>query len=187
MITQAFNQNCIKILTLFSLAPGSRFNRKYVKEKTKMNNVPLDNSLLKLVSSKIIKKEKNYYSINFESEYSKEILDICSKQFKQLKELPLNIYYLLMDLSEYFSIIKGIEVILFGSYAKLAFSVKSDVDISLIHKNSLDKKKIASFVSKMEKAYGKNIEIHYFKKMSFYKNKKDPLIKSILKDGIKII
>ena len=32
-----------------------------------------------------------------------------------------------------------------------------------------------------------NIEIHYFSKNEFYKNKKDPLIKDILKNGVRVI
>ena len=177
----------MKIMTLFSLSPGSRFNRKQIKEKVRLNNIPLDRALSKLISSRILKKERNYYSINFESEYAKKVLDICAKQFKQLKELPLNVYYMLMDLIGYFSTLKGNEMILFGSYAKLTYTTKSDVDIALLYKNYLGKNKIKVLVSKLKKVYDKNIEIHYFEKKIFYKNKKDPLVKSILKDGVKIL
>ena len=136
MITQIFSQNCIKIITLFSLAPGSRYNRKQIKEKVYMNNIPLDNSLLRLVSSRIFHREKNYYSIDHVNENSKKILDICSKEFKQLKELPLNVYYILMDLSDYFSAAKGVELVLFGSYSKLTYSIKSDIDIAIMGKKA---------------------------------------------------
>ena len=36
-----------------------------IKEKTKLNNVPLDSSLSKLIKTNILKKERNYFSINF--------------------------------------------------------------------------------------------------------------------------
>ena len=73
MITQIFTQNCMKIMTLFGLSPGSRLNRKQIKEKVYLNNIPLDFSLLRLVNSGILKRERNFYSINFENEYVKKI------------------------------------------------------------------------------------------------------------------
>lgn len=177
----------MKIMTLFSLSPGSRFNRKQIQEKVRLNNIPLDNSLLRLVSSGIVKRERNFYSIDFENDYSKKILDICGKQFKQLKELPLGVYYMLMELADYFSAIRGDELILFGSYAKLIYTAKSDIDLALLYETSPERKKINIMVSKLERTYNKNLEIHYFEKKAFYRNKKDPLVKSILKDGVKIV
>ena len=158
-----------------------------MQEKVRLNNVPLDTTLLRLINSGVLKRERNYYSVNFENDYSKKILDICSKQFKQMKELPLNVYYMLMDLAEYFSATKRNELILFGSFSKLTYSAKSDVDIALLYGDSPDKRKISILISKFKKIYNKNIEIHYFDKKTFYKNKKDPLVKSILKDGVKIV
>ena len=187
MITQIFTQNCMKINTLFSLSPGSRFNRKQIQEKVHLNNIPLDISLLRLVNSGILKRERNFYSIDFENNYSKKILDICGKQFKQLKELPLNVYYMLTDLAQYFSATKGNELILFGSFAKLTYTAKSDADVALLYGINPDKRKIGTLISKLKNIYGKNIEIHYFEKKTFYKNKRDPMVKSILKDGAKIV
>ncbi len=187
MITQLFNQNCTKVLTLMSLSAGSKFNRKEIKDKTKLHNVPLDKTLIVLVNSNIIKKEKNYYFYNFESDYCKLVLEMISKQFKEFKELPLNVYYILLDISDYFGVIKGNELLLFGSYAKLIYSEKSDIDIAIIYEKDLNKKEITKFILKIEKLYEKQIELHYFEKKLFYKNKSDPLIKSIIKDGRKII
>ncbi len=67
MINQIFNLDSFKILSLFSLSPGSRFRRKEIKERTKLNNIPLDKTLLKLLSGKILKKEENLYMLNFEN------------------------------------------------------------------------------------------------------------------------
>jgi len=39
---------------------------------------------------------------------------------------------------------------------------------------------------KLERAYKKHVEIHYFDKKDFYRNKKDPLVRSILKDGVRL-
>lgn len=187
MITQIFDMNCIKILSLFSISAGSKFNRKEIQEKTLLNNVPLDNTLLKLVSTNILKRERNYYMFNFENNLTQSIIEIVQKQFKTLKNLPLNVYYSILDLIDYFSTKKEIELILFGSYSKLVYSEKSDIDIALIYEKELNKNEISKIIKKIEKIYGKEIEIHYFEKKTFYKNKNDILIKSIIKDGVKLI
>ena len=98
-----------------------------------------------------------------------------------------NVYCLLMDLTDNLSRMKGIEVHLFGSFAKLIYNVDSDVDIAIVHSKNISKDPIDSFVSRLEVVYGKNIEMHYFGKKLFYNNKKDAIVKSILKDGIRLL
>lgn len=185
MISQIFTQNTFKIISLFSLSPGSSFNRKAIKEKTKLNNIPLDEAIARLISSEILKKEKNYYSINFENEYSQGFIDICSKQQKQMKNLPLNIYFLITDFVLQISTHKHAEAYLFGSYSKLIFTEKSDVDIAVVS-IKIDKKAIEKTARKLEKTYKKQIQLHYFEKKAFYKNKKDPIVKEIIENGIKL-
>ena len=187
MISQIFTQDCFKIITLFSISPGSKHNRKDIQEKIRLYNVPLDKALKRLINSKILKRESNYYSINFEEEYSKKFIDICSSEYRLLKEIPLDVYFLLVDMINYFSRMKGREIYLFGSYSKLIYKDNSDVDIAVIYSNLINKKPINGFVLKIEKNYDKNIEIHYFEKKDFYKNKKDPLIKNIIKDGVRLM
>ncbi|MBU0666899.1 MAG: nucleotidyltransferase domain-containing protein [Nanoarchaeota archaeon] len=185
MITQIFNQECFKIISLFALAPGIKLNRNEIKEKTYMNNVLLDKALVKILSANILKKEKRLYSINFENDNSKKLTDICSKQYINLKELPLKIYFLITDFITQLSILKEIEVYLFGSYSKLIFNQKSDVDIAILGK--INNKKVTNLVSKLEKKYAIKLEIHFFDKKEFYKNKQDPLIKDIIKNGERLI
>lgn len=187
MISQIFNQDCFKLLSLFNLSPGSKFNRTEIKEKTQLNNVPLDKALSNLASSGIIKREKNYYFLNLDNEYTRKILEITSKQYKQLKELPLAVFYLLVDMVSSFSLFKETEVFLFGSYAKLIHKENSDVDIAFIYQKEPDKKKITKTINKLERNYNKTVEIHYFEKKSFYRNKKDLLVQDILKNGVKLI
>lgn len=187
MINLIFNSDCFKILTFFSLSPGSRWKRKEVQEKIKLNNVPLDKALSSLTYSGIIKKENNYYALNFENKDTKKIREICSQQYQKFRELPLEVYYLLIDFSEGITSLKGVEVYLFGSYAKLIYRENSDVDLAILYSQGIDKKLIAKIIVKLEKKYRKKIEAHYFEKKSFYRNKKDSLVKNILKDGIKII
>ena len=187
MINQIFDLDSFKIISLFSLSPGSRFRRNEIKEKTKLNNVPLDKALLRLVYSRILKKEENFYKINFQNENAKKIIDISSGQYKDLKELPFDVYLLLLDLVSKLSIIRGIEVYLFGSYSKLIYNEKSDVDIAILTPKIFDKKNIRKITQKLEIVYKKSIELHFFEKKLFYKNKKDPLVKEIIKNGVRII
>ena len=187
MITSILNSSCNKILTLLSLSPGSRFNRKEIQIRTKLNNVPLDKALSILTNSNILRREKNYYFYNIESEEVKIILNLIQKQFKSLKELPLDVYYSILDLIDFVITKKEIEVFLFGSYAKLLYSEKSDIDIAILSDKSISKQELSHLTEKLESVYKKQIELHYFNKKDFYKNKSDPLIKSILKDGIRLI
>ncbi len=189
MISQAFTQNAFKVLSLFAVSPGSRLNRKEIKEKTKLNNIPLDEALLRLTSSKLIGKEGNYYSINFENEFSRKLIELCSKQQKKLKSLPTNVFFLLVDFVFQASLQKGTEAFLFGSYSKLIFHDKSDVDIAIVSPASQKTNKDAfeKLSEKLEELYKKQIQLHFFEKDTFYRNKKDPLVKEILKNGVRLI
>ena len=184
MISQVFTQDSFKIMTLFSLSSGSRFNRTEIKKRVFLHNVPLDKALLRLISSEILKKERNYYSVNFENEKARILLETCTWQYKQLKELPLAVFYLLIDCMYGLSLIKGIEIYLFGSYAKLVYRENSDIDIAILYTQEILRKKIIEIFTPLEKTYDKKVELHYFSKVDFYKNKKDPLVRSILKDGV---
>lgn len=185
MITQIFNLNILKILTIFSISPGARFLRKELKEKTMLNNVTLDESLNILINTGIIRKEKRPLSFNLEH---KEILEIIKKEHKKLNELYTNAYFPILELIEFLSPLKKTIVYLFGSHAKLIHHESSDVDIAIISDNISEqqKNKINKFASKLERKYNKKIEVHYFGN-EFHKNKSDPLVKDILKNGRKLI
>lgn len=181
-----FNKDILKILTIFSMSPGSKFNRKEMKEKTKLNNISLDNNINILLNSKIILKEKRLFSLNFDNKDTKEIINLVSGQYRFLKEIPLNVYFPVIDIIHFLSKSKGIDVYLFGSFAKLIFNETSDIDLAIVSDRINNKKKFGKLIQKLERRYEKNIELHYFSK-DFYKNKKDPLVKEILKNGIKLI
>ncbi len=187
MISFMFMPDCFKILTFFSLSPGSSWNRKEIQDKLKLNNVPLDKALTQLLNAGILQKNKKYYCFRWESEYTKKIIGLCQEQFKQLRELPLPIYNMLVDLLYYLSAYKNIEVFLFGSYAKLIYKENSDLDIAIIYGHKIDQGKIQKSASKLEKTYGRKIDVHYFEKEKFYKSKKDLLVQGIMKDGVKLI
>lgn len=187
MIGLLFDTDCFKILSLFSVSPGSGFKRNQIKETTKLNNVPLDKALRKLLRSDVLRSDKKVYRINFENDNSKKILEIVSKQHKGLKDLPLNVYFLLIDLVESLSTVPKIEVYLFGSYSKLIYREKSDVDIAVLVPENFNMDDLSKITKKLEKNYGKRVELHDFIKDNFYKNKRDPLVKDILQNGIRLI
>ncbi len=147
-----------------------------------LNNVTLDKSLQNLINSKTLKKEGKFYYINFENEYKEGIMSLIIKEYKKAREVPFKVYLILIDLVEEIGKHKDAEAYLFGSYAKLIYKENSDIDLALIN-NKLNQK----FLSKIEKKYNYKIELHYFRKDEFYKNKNDPLIKDIMKNGVKLI
>src|SRR3989338_8252087 len=99
MITDVFNKDAVKVLALFSVSPGSRFTRNEIKEKSMLNNVPLDNAINLLLSNRILTKEKRLMGLNFENKNLKLLLDILKKEHLRFKEIPLKIYFLILDVS----------------------------------------------------------------------------------------
>lgn len=188
MIIGLFNKDVFKILTVLSLSPGSRFLRKELKEKTKMNNINLDNALKILLNSNIILKEKRIIALNFENILTKQIINLVSRQYRELKELPLNAYFSICDIISLLIKYKKIDVYLFGSYAKLIFKETSDIDLAVISDSLTkeQKKEINKLATRIKERYSKDIEVHYFGR-NFYKNRKDPLVKDILKNSIKLL
>ncbi len=187
MITDIFDKDAIMVLTLFSVSPGSKFTRNEIKEKTMLNNVPLDNALNVLLNNGVLTKEKRFFSLNFENKNSKAILGIIKNEHLRFKEIPLKIYYLLLDISSVMSNIKNIiRVYLFGSYAKLIYTDRSDVDLAIIleksDKGTIDK--IKKSVNKIEKKYGRSLELHFFEEKDM--QQKDPIIKEILRNNVEL-
>ena len=186
MIVQIFNKDILEILTIFSISPGSKFTRRELKERTKLNNANLDNAINILLNANMIRKEKRLLSLNFDN--AKELIKLVSNEYRQLRELPLVVYFSIINLIFLVSKLKGIDVYLFGSYAKLIFKEKSDIDIAIVSDKitDIEKKELNNLIQKLEAKYGKKIEVHYFS-MNFYKNKKDHLVQEIIRNGLKLI
>ena len=185
MITDVFNKDIVKVLTLFSISPGSKFTRNEIKEKTALNNVPLDNVITVLLNNKILIKGKRFLSLNFENKNLKFMLDVVKKEHIKFKEMPLKIYYIMLDVSSVLSKIRSIaKVYLFGSYAKLIYTEKSDIDIAVIlekeDKNLI--KKLKKGINRIEEKCNKSIELHFFEKKEM--NRKDPIIKEVLRNSV---
>ncbi len=186
MISLLFENSIFKVASLFSMSPGSRFSRKEIKDKVLLHNVPLDKTLLRLLNSGVLKREARLYSVNFNSKYSKTIIGILSEEHKRFKEIPFQIFLAVNDVGSE-ACFQDAEAFLFGSYSKLVFREGSDIDIAVLIGKNFDKKGFAEKIAKKEKVYKKKIEVHYFGKNEFYKNKTDPLVSEILKNGIRII
>jgi predicted nucleotidyltransferase len=183
---ELFEFDIEKIFTLFAVSPGSRWNRKIIKEKTRIPNIILDKCLAKLLNLKILNKEKNLFALNFKNGETKKIIDIVYESYNKFKQPRLKDYFIVRDTSKKLAEIKETgDVYLFGSYAKLVHHENSDIDIAIVSDN-IDKKKVNETIRKLEKKYGKKIEIHFFSR-KFYNNKRDPLVKEILQHGIKLL
>lgn len=184
MIIDVFDKNTSKVLTLFSISPGSKFTRNEIKEKTLLYNIPLDIAIGRLLKNKVLIKEKRFLSLNFENNYAKSIIELMQKEYMRFKEIPLKIYYILIDISSELSKKVNLKSIyLFGSYAKLIYTEKSDIDLAVIlrkeNKNII--KEIKKIIAKIEKKYDKAIEIHLFEEKDM--KQKDEIIKDILKNN----
>lgn len=189
MIANLLEKNIAKVLVVILISPGSRHTRKELKEKTEMNNVPLDFALNKLLHLGIVRKEKNLISLAPESS-SKELLESMRKEYVELN-LPIKVYHIILDLSNKLSDIPGISrIYLFGSYAKLIYHEKSDIDIAIIFKNSIKnryklEKKINKVAERLGKLSEKKVETHFFQEKDL--KEKDPLIKDILRNGKRLM
>ncbi len=188
MITPIFDKDALQILTVFSISPGSRFLRRELKDRTKLNNVNLDNAINILLNSKLIKKEKRLLSLNLDSDKTKQVIDLTSNEYKKLRGLPLDVYFSITNIIFYLSKLKDIDVYLFGSYAKLVFKENSDIDILIVSDtiNIKQKREINVLAQKLELRYKKKIELHYFS-MGFYKNKRDHFVQEVLRNGVRLL
>ncbi len=192
MKTNILDKGLAKILSFFLISPGSKYNRKDIQEKTKMNNIPLDNAIQKLLTLKLINKNKQFYFLNFNIEENKRIFSIISDEYKYFN-LSHQIFNILIEISDILSKIKEIKsVVLFGSFAKLIYTENSDMDIAVILDNKIKnmqktEKTIKDRIIKIAKKNRKEIELHFFMQKDLQIGKSDPLIKDIIKNGKEIL
>jgi predicted nucleotidyltransferase len=183
MILSLFDLSVAKVLILFSLAPGIKLKRKEIKEKTKLTNLTLDKALNILLNSSILLREDNYFKLNLNEE-TKTLIKMIQEEYKNLNEIPLNAFFSILEIAEKISALKDVEVYLFGSYAKLTFTPESDIDLAIVSEREL--RFLEKQALKIEKKYKTKIQLHFFPK-DFKEHKEDPLVKEILRNGIKLI
>ena len=100
MIGLIFDATCFKILSLFAVSREPGYKRNEIKEKTKLNNVPLDKALTKLLLSHVLAVENNVYKLDVETKSTKRAAKVALRQYQALNELPFDLYLLLIDLVE---------------------------------------------------------------------------------------
>lgn len=182
------NKNSARILLFLAISPGSNYSRKEIKEKTSINNLPLDSYLTELLFFRMINKKNKLYSLNLENSLVKIILDETKGKFSNF---PLKVKFILIDFIFQISKIKNIKnIILFGSYSKLVYTENSDIDLAVIFGRGLKnkevvEKKIFNISEKISKRYKKEIQEHFFSEDDL--KKKDPLINDIVKNGLVLI
>ena len=186
MLHLLIDRNVFKIISLFALSPGSRFSRKEMKERVRLHNVPLDGTLAVLRKAGVLQREGRLYALDFGSEEGKTLVQLAVRQYRSFRELPFDVYLLVTDLAAFLATAQ-VDVYVFGSYAKLVYRQDSDVDIAVLSTGTPDRQVTSLLAAKLEKTYHKRIEFHYFDRTRFTKNKKDPLVKEILKNGIRIL
>jgi predicted nucleotidyltransferase len=177
----------LKVLKLFSFAPGKALNRNQIKGYTKLANVPLDNALNRLQKEGIIEKQKNVIRLNLSNKKTEEILTLFKEESRYLREIPYKIWLILFDYSNSIKKTRFVKMFLFGSWAKHIARENSDLDLALIInkrdvKQELKAEKIAE---NLEKKYGLKIQIHFFEEKEFFE-KKNSVVKEINLDGIEI-
>lgn len=178
----------IKIVKLFSLAPGKGLSRKTAKEFTKLSNVATDNSLNRLVREGILTKEKRIFRLNLSNEKTQSILNVLKKEQELLRQISYSIWLILFDFSSAITEKTEFEkMILFGSYAKHTPSITSDIDLALVSKQKDTKQefKAEEISDELEKKYKKKIQLHYLTSDEFEKGKSE-LVREIKKEGIAI-
>lgn len=181
MIVNIFDKNIVKVLSFLIISPGSRYTRLEIKEKTNMNNLPLDKVLNKLFSLGILIKENNLIVLNTNSNFS-ELIYFIRKEYKYFNvpyEIFNILFYTINILSEFRQIKK---IYLFGSYSKLIFNNKSDIDIAIFFENKIkERKNIGNKINRYLDKIDKRLEVHFFLEKDIKEN--DPLIKDIIKNG----
>jgi predicted nucleotidyltransferase len=140
-----------------------------------------------LIKNNILAKQKRLLSIYLEDRNAKAIIALAREEHVRFKEIPLKVYYLIMDFSRSVAVEKRVEqAYLFGSYSKLIYTEKSDVDLAIVldENNVLLEKSLKRLGQKLENKYKISLELHFFTKNEM--KQKDKLISEILKNGVKI-
>ncbi|MEK6859722.1 MAG: nucleotidyltransferase domain-containing protein [Nanoarchaeota archaeon] len=183
MLINLLDKSIAKILLFLEISPGSRYLRKDIKEKTNLNNMPLDISLAQMLNFKMILFKDKLYSLNLDN----NIVKLITEENREFKQLPLKIQFVILDFIKNISKLKGItKIILFGSYSKLIYTDKSDIDIAIVfdenEKNRDVKKKISLIVERLSRKHKKQIQEHFFSEKDLL-HKEDALIKDIVRNG----
>lgn len=185
-------KSSVKVLYLFSTAPGKSLTRKEIQQMTRLANNPLSESLKFLVNSGILaRKNKREYALDFDNEDVAGLVEFFKDESRHLRNIPYTIWLTLFELSvKVAGRIPVKSIYLFGSQAKLVAHEKSDIDVAVVvvggkreAKMDLELEKIAS---RLENKFGRKIQVHVFEEKEFARHGAS-MSKEILRDGIRII
>ena len=180
-----------RILSLLFETPRKLVSRKELFEFTKLGNAPLSKGLSRLVKAGIIllekKGKKEFYYVNTDNNYTKGARELWESEKKDSRQLDYDIKIIASELIRQLSDVSNAKkAILFGSWAKGTASMKSDVDLAVVFEGEiLQEMEITRIVKKLEKQFGKEVQIHYFTEKSF--NAKNKLTDEIKRDGISVL
>jgi predicted nucleotidyltransferase len=186
-----------KILFVFAEAPGKAVSRKEIQQLTKLGNKVLTKFLLLLEKFSMITSSKigkaYYYKLNLSNPFVEQIVGTILLEKKQLNNPDFAVLNVLREfVYELTNADLGNleQVILFGSYAKRTFSKDSDIDVAIItqEKSADDELLITDIIDRLHKRFRKEIQPHYYTAKEFKAlEKKDKLVKEIVKDGIRLV
>ena len=180
-----------KVLLVLAEAPGKAVSRKEIRALTLMGNKMVDKYVELLGQFDVILMNRignrKYYKFNLNSLFAIKLLELIKLEKEKLESINFNIANLLRELAYEITNVaqdNALEIILFGSYAKRTYTDNSDVDVALIVKerNPTEELLITDSIGKLEKRFGKEIQIHYLTEKEFSSNTK--LAQEIKKDGI---
>lgn len=188
-----------KILLLMSESPGKMLTRKEIQEHTKIGNKALVKFLLILEKFDILQTSKtgrkHFYKLNMQNIFTKSIVELIKVEQKQLNAVYFSHLFVLREfiyeLTNFdFANIK--KVVLFGSVAKHTAQVDSDIDITIISAKKIppgEQLLHTDLVDRLEKRFGKEIQIHYFTEEEFEKLRKagNKLVNEIANDGLVLV
>ena len=180
-----------RILSLLFETPRKLVSRKELFEFTKLGNAPLSKGLSRLVKAGIIllekKGKKEFYYVNTDNNYTKGARELWESEKKDSRQLDYDIKIIASELiRQLLDVSNAKKAILFGSWAKGTASMKSDVDLAVVFEGEiLQEMEITRIVKKLEKQFGKEVQIHYFTEKSF--NAKNKLTDEIKRDGISVL
>jgi len=184
-----------KILLVLSESPGKAVSRKEIRNLTRLGNRVITKFLILLEKFGVVMCTKigkvYYYKLNLTNPFTKYILDIITQEKKELNNPD---FFILNILREFLYELTNINlenlynVILFGSYAKRTYTKNSDIDVAIIleNKNLEEELIITDLIEKLNKRFKKEIQPHYYTKKEF-EEKKENIIKEIIKDGINLM
>src|SRR3989344_4871783 len=76
-----------KVLSVFCISQGSKFQRNVLKDKTGIPNLILDRTLARLINLKILIKEKYLLSVNFSNFQALEIIKLLFERYSRFKQI----------------------------------------------------------------------------------------------------